>query len=133
PHCIGLGGENKTVELLYENATDGVSTIMPEFYHSYWTPQRKAQALNKKVQLRKASEVISSLPPCNDRELRVLKIDVEGAEYEIVEELARANQLNFDIILAEAHLGLEKFLALVPGYKAVETVRHSDLMANVTL
>ena len=63
----------------------------------------------------------------------VYKIDVEGAEYEIVAELARANRLDFDIILAEAHLGLEKFLALLPGYRAVETVRHSDLRSNVSL
>jgi FkbM family methyltransferase len=133
PFGFGLAGENKTAELLYEEASDGVSTIMPAFYDSYWAPQRKAQALKKTVQLRKASEVFSSLPKCAPGELRVLKIDVEGAEYEILEDLGREKQLDFDIILAEAHLGLDKLLALTPGYTPVEVVKHSDLMANVTL
>jgi len=133
PHCIGLGGENKTVELLYEDATDGVSTVVPEFYESYWTPQRKAQARKTTVQLRRASEVFASLAPVGEGELRVLKIDVEGAEYEILADLAQAGMLEFDVILAEAHLGLEKLLALLPGYKVVEVVRHSEMMANVAL
>jgi FkbM family methyltransferase len=133
PFCFGLGDKDKTVEILYENATDGVSTTMPEFFDSYWTPQRKAQARKKAVPVRKASEVIASLPAVNPGDLRVLKIDVEGAEYEILEELGQANRLDFDIILAEAHLGLDKFLALTPAYRVVEVVRHSDLMANVVL
>ncbi|WP_044891493.1 FkbM family methyltransferase [Opitutus terrae] len=133
PFCIGLGGENKTAELIYEEASDGVSTIMPEFYASYWTPERKRQSQKKTVQIKKASDAFATLPPTQTGELRVLKLDVEGAEYEIVEDLARAKRLNFDIILAEAHLGLDRFLSLLPGYRCVETVRHSDLMANVVL
>lgn len=132
-HCLGLGRENKTASLLYETATDGVSTIMPEFYRSYWTAQRKQRCLRRDVQIRKASEVFASLPVCQDGMMRILKIDVEGAEYDILEDLTASGQLNFDVIVAEAHLGLERFLALAPDYRLHEVVRHSEQMANVIL
>jgi hypothetical protein len=65
--------------------------------------------------------------------MRVLKIDVEGAEYDILEDLTASGRLDFDVIVAEAHLGLERFLALVPDYHPHEIVRHSEQMANVIL
>lgn len=132
-HCLGLGGENKSVSLLYESATDGVSTIIPEFYHSYWTAQRKQQCLRRDVQIKKASEVFASLPECENGMMRILKIDVEGAEYDILADLSANGRLDFDVIVAEAHLGLERLLALAPGYRTHEIIRHSEQMANVTL
>jgi len=133
PSCTGLAGENKTVELLYENTGDGVSTINADFFQSYWTAPRRAHAKKTKATLCRASEVFAALPAPANGELRVLKIDVEGAEYEIFADLAQANRLDFDIILAEAHLGVDKFLALTPGYQVIEIVQHTDLMANLTL
>ena len=131
--CVGLGGDNRKIDLLYEEATDGVATLLPEFYDRYWTAERKQRALRKTVEIRKASEALASLPRCTHGEMRVLKIDVEGAEYEILAELAGAGALDFDVIVAEAHLGLDRLLALVPGYRVVNEVRHSEQMANVTL
>lgn len=133
PQHLGLGGENKTVDVVYEEATDGVSTVMPEFFASFWSAQRKAQARKRPARLRRASEALAELPSAEPGDLRVLKIDVEGAEYDILADLAAAGQLDFDVILAEAHLGVERFLALTPGYRVLEIVRHSDQMANLAL
>lgn len=131
--CVGLGGENKEVELFFEDATDGVSTVIPEFYAGYWSENRKKNRRSRRVTLRKASEVLSELPPCAAGESRVLKIDVEGAEYDIVANLARAGMLDFDVILAETHLGVDKFLALVPGYDVVDVAWHSAMLVNLAL
>jgi FkbM family methyltransferase len=58
--------------------------------------------------VKKSSTVISSLLNTVPQEgLRILKIDIEGAEYAVFEDLHNANILNkFDLIIGEYHNGL---------------------------
>jgi FkbM family methyltransferase len=131
--CVGLSGANTTTELFFEEGPDGVTTVMPEFYAGYLSEKRKTKRLMGTVPLRQASEIFAGLPPCTTGECRVLKIDVEGAEYDIVADLGRAGMLDFDIILAETHLGVDKFLALTPNYTVVDVAWHSKMLVNVAL
>ena len=56
-----------------------------------------------------------------------MKIDVEGAEYQILPNLYKNNILNkFDIIYIEVHKGLDSLEKYFNGFKITELNKHSD-------
>lgn len=98
---FGLWNEDK--ELFFEtDGIDGHSQISEDLCDNTHTLPRAV--------VKKSSLVFSDiLKQLDTNMLRVLKIDVEGAEYTIFEDLFINNLLDeFDIVIGEYHDGIEK-------------------------
>lgn len=106
---FGLSEKNKKINIHYLKNDDGVTTINKEFYERYWSKKRKEKVREKMVYVKKASDEIEKRMKEYPRNHYILKIDVEGAEYEILRDLYKNKLLKkFDIIMGETHLGFEK-------------------------
>ncbi len=108
PNTFGLAGKSKETTLRYLKNDDGVSTIREDFYLKYWSEERKNGVKEKKVKVKEASSEINKYLKEFPNSNYILKIDVEGSEYEIISNLAEKELLNkFDIIVGETHSGFK--------------------------
>ena len=104
----GLGNKNETIECLYFPHRDGISSMYQNFVEHY-----DYKAINSSVKLKatikKASEVIKEIIEKEQiKEKIIIKIDVEGAEYDIFNSLIYEYPELFEqveIIMGEFHLG----------------------------
>lgn len=103
----GIGDKDATLLLRSISGRDGVSTI-EGLHNSAVTEKTKTQSINVKI-CGVFTEFEKRFAEINDQGLRkILKIDVEGAEYGIFEELCKTGQIKqFDLIIGEAHNGIE--------------------------
>lgn len=71
-----------------------------------------------KGKVKKSSSVFSELFQSVDKNLlKILKIDVEGAEYDIFADLYEREMLKeFDLIIGEYHRGIDSLLAYLPEF-----------------
>jgi len=107
-NTFGLAGKSKETTLRYLKNDDGVSTIREDFYLKYWSEDRKNGVKEKKVKVKEASSEINKYLKEFPNSNYILKIDVEGSEYEIISNLAKKELLNkFDIIVGETHSGFK--------------------------
>jgi FkbM family methyltransferase len=107
-NTFGLAGKSEEATLRYLKNDDGVSTIREDFYLKYWSEERKHGVREKKVKVKEASSEINKYLKEFPNSNYILKIDVEGSEYEIISNLAEKKLLNkFDIILGETHSGFK--------------------------
>ena len=107
PFNLGLSNIDETVDLYYLSGCDGVSTIFSEFTDIQIELKRNKDDLQmKNVEVKKASEVISKIITENNINTKIiLKIDVEGAEYDIMDDLITSEIINkIDVILGEGHV-----------------------------
>lgn len=103
----GIGDKDATLQLRSISGRDGVSTI-EGLHNSAVADNSKGQSINVKI-CGVSSEFEKRFAEINDLGLhKILKIDVEGAEYGIFEELCKTGQIKqFDLIIGEAHNGIE--------------------------
>lgn len=104
---FGLSDEEGIVDLYWYDGFDGVNTMMDEFIEVSPVLQNYKDKLHvKSAQVKKASRIISDIISKDKIESKiVLKIDTEGAEYNIINDLIQSNTLNkIDVILGEGHL-----------------------------
>jgi len=107
-HGFGLAGSSRKIMIHSLTNDDGVTTINDQFYNKYWSKERKAKGIEKIAYVKKASKQIEKYMKRNTNKSYVLKIDVEGAEYEIFNDLQKNKLLDrFDIIMGETHLGFD--------------------------
>jgi FkbM family methyltransferase len=128
---FGLGKSDEQLECYYLPHRDGICTTSYEFLEDY-APEELDKVVKKEISIRKTSTVLQELVGAADPDQRfVLKIDVEGAEYDIIEDLT----LNYpelmerlDLIIGEAHLGIEPLdLALRPfGFQNVSQKNYNS-------
>lgn len=73
----------------------------------------------KKLIVKKASGVLSGLFQSLDNNLlKILKIDVEGAEYKIFADLYEQNIIKeLDLIIGEYHEGIENLMTYLPDFR----------------
>jgi FkbM family methyltransferase len=119
----GLGSENKTVDLYKIDGRDGISSLNPDL-NAAISKQDKGKMQKKSINIKKVSEevqrVINSYK--DDDNLKfILKIDVEGAEYEIFEDLCENGIISkFDLIVGDSHHGLKPIeKSLEPDFELV--------------
>lgn len=106
---FGLSDRNKKINLYSLENDDGVTTINDQFYSKYWSGKRKKKVSECEVYVRKASSEIKKHLHRYSKNKYILKIDVEGAEYEIFNDLVENRLLGqFDIIMGETHMGFDK-------------------------
>lgn len=103
----GLGDKDATLQLRSISGRDGVSTV-EGCQNSAVSGKSNTQSINVKI-CNVSTELEKRFAEIKDMGLRkILKIDVEGAEYGIFEELCKTGQIKqFDLITGEAHNGIE--------------------------
>lgn len=106
PYNIGLSNENEEVDLYYVDGCDGVNTMLKEVVELQPELQDEKKLNKKMVRVKKASEILSKIIEDNNITSKiVLKIDTEGAEYNIISDLIKTNVISkIDVLLGEGHL-----------------------------
>ena len=104
----GLGNKNETIKATFYPDKDGSSSINNEYIDFY---NEKVQAIETECIIKKASETIKDIISKNNiKEKIIIKIDVEGAEYDIFNSLIDEYPELFEqveIIIGEFHLGIK--------------------------
>lgn len=103
---FGLSDENDVVELYYIEGYDGLNTMIFDFTEIQPSLISFKEKINvTEVDVKIASEVISEIIESDQiTSKKVLKIDTEGAEYKIINDLINSGLINqIDVILGEAH------------------------------
>lgn len=117
-HNYGLGNKDEQLDCYYLPHRDGICTTSYDFLKDY-APEELDKVVKKPINIRKtSSELRSILEATSSTQRIVLKIDVEGAEYDILDDLI-AEYPGFldrvDVIIGEAHMGMDRILqALTP-------------------
>jgi FkbM family methyltransferase len=98
---IGLGENDRKETFLFDKNTKGNTGVRGELSPSY---SNNPNALERSVQICNASlEIEKILSKTKDKNV-IVKMDCEGAEYEIIENLYESNIINqIDVILLEWH------------------------------
>ena len=107
PYNFGLSDSDDFVDLYYLDGYDGLNTMISEFTNIQ--PSLKTFKDNikvKSVEVKKTSEVISQIIEYDNIDSNiVLKVDTEGAEYKILNDLIDSGLINkMDVILGEGHM-----------------------------
>jgi len=116
---FGLGKENTTVTIEMLPHRDGCNTIENNFFDNYM-PQEHGKGIPQVCEIKKTSEVISKIVEENSLDNIIFKIDAEGAEYDIIEDLSENYPQIFDkiaILVGDTHLGFERFYDFLPKDK----------------
>lgn len=99
---FGLAGSNRVENLLYNKNLKGNSGIRGSLSPSYNRVNISTEF--RKVELKKASDILKPLILENQDLKIIIKMDCEGAEYEIIENLSKENLLKkVDIVMIEWH------------------------------
>lgn len=97
---FGLGGSTRIEKVLYNSQAKGNCGIRLE--SSLVIDKDNAEEIE--ITIKDISEVLPDLIAKHSGQIKVLKIDCEGAEYEILQKLSEANLLNdIDVLLIEWH------------------------------
>lgn len=97
---FGLGGATRTEKVLYNPQAKGNCGIRREL--SLVVDQKEASEID--INIKNVQDVLPDLFAQHPKEKKVLKIDCEGAEYEILQKLNDSNLLvDIDILLIEWH------------------------------
>lgn len=106
PYNFGWSDENGEVDLYYVDGCDGVNTMISEVVNLQSELRDTDKRKTKKVQVKKASEILSKIiEEDNITSNIVLKMDTEGAEYQIFEDLIETDLFSkIDVIMGEGHI-----------------------------
>ena len=97
---FGLGGSSRVEKVLYNSQAKGNCGIRME--SSLVVDRDNAKEIE--ISIKNISEIIPGLMAKHPAQQKVLKIDCEGAEYEILQKLNDANLLvDIDVLLIEWH------------------------------
>lgn len=97
---FGLGGATRTEKVLYNSQAKGNCGIRREL--SLVVDQKDASEID--INIKNVQDVLPDIFAQHPKEKKVLKIDCEGAEYEILQKLNDSNLLvDIDILLIEWH------------------------------
>lgn len=96
----GLGGATRTEKVLYDSQAKGNCGIRLELSHVI----EKETTQEIEILIQSIDTILPDLFAQHSEQKKVLKIDCEGAEYEIVQKLSDSNLLaDIDILLIEWH------------------------------
>jgi FkbM family methyltransferase len=101
---FGLGSKDERLEVLYDkHVAGGMSTVINRFDSS--DPiYRREKANLEKLELRNAFQALNAIVETHPTETIVLKVDTEGAEFDIFRTLDEGGLLKkIDIVILEYH------------------------------
>lgn len=127
---LGLGSENKEIVALYIPNRDGISTSNLKWLKSY-APNVVQKAKPTECKFVQASVFLKELIEQNNISNIIFKIDVEGAEYEILQDLSDNYPDIFnkvELMVGDTHCGFEPFLRIIAPYnfKIIEAVPEAN-------
>ena len=125
---FGLGKEDGFFKTYYLPNRDGINTVSKEFLINY-APEESEHIIEKENIIKKTSAIFKDLVEKNSVNHIILKIDVEGAEYEIFDDLVTDYPQffnNVDLIIGEAHLGLEPIVSKLTPLGFIEISNKSS-------
>ncbi len=98
---FGLGKEKKTSQIVYNPNKPGSMSSVKNLFED--KAQNNKTFTDENIKIEKVSEIFEPLFKCHNEAI-FLKIDCEGAEWEILPELASSNLLKkIDVIVMEWH------------------------------
>lgn len=103
---FGISDKNSSETLYFVKGADTLSTIEADYMDiQYPVKSSKDKVETKIVEVRRASEVIENIIKVDNIKSKiVLKIDTEGSEYKIIDDLIQTDTIkNIDLIMGEAH------------------------------
>lgn len=107
PNNYGLSDKTGTLVFYHHEQTDGINSSDVSFLERY-DKKRRAQMTKTEIEVRKASDEVSSVISQHSNEQIFLKIDIEGAEYDVLADLKKSGQLEkLAVIFGECHNGFE--------------------------
>lgn len=130
PFNFGIYDEECELDLYYIDGYDGISTTSLELVENQneWIREQRNIKI-KKAKVKRVSEIFSDIIE-NITSNIVLKIDTEGAECKIINDLISADMLdNFDLIMGESHLKSEKIKSNLAGFKEIRQ-SHNESSIN---
>ena len=132
PYNFGLWNENNQVDI-FKGEIEGntcISSCVSEQKYLKKNMQRKKLKAIVKANVKKSSEIFSPmLAEIKPEVKKVLKIDIEGAEYAVFEDLYEHNLLQqFDVIVGELHNGLAGIEKYLNDFVCVNKNYFSDLL-----
>lgn len=130
PHNFGLYNEERELDLYYIPGYDGITTTKLEFakIQPEWVREREQMKI-KKAKVKEAGAVISNIiEKENITSNIILKIDTEGAENKIIDDLIDKGVLNkMDLIIGEMHMGEIDLDGKLDGFKRISPSPTSDI------
>lgn len=125
----GLGASDATANLFKIAGRDSISTIdLAQIKH--FGKKDIAAMHAEPVTIKKSSDELKSRLKMVDGNKIILKIDVEGAEYEIFDDLCESGMaVAFDLIIGEVHNGLQP---IAKQLSATHTLIHATKSAPLT-
>ena len=135
---FGLSNKNYQNDVYYLPHRDGISTVNIDFIKNY-APEEMNKLQKETVNLKQASEVISDLFLKDTSKQKILKLDAEGAEYEVIPDLFESGMLKqFNIIAGDMHILNEKSETMElfdymykSGFKTYEMHQHQKTIDYV--
>jgi len=131
PYNFGLSDKNGEINMYYLQGFDGITTTELEFTNlqSEWLKGKKQMKI-KKAKIKEASTIISDIiQKDNINSNIVLKIDTEGSEHKIIDNLINNDVLDkVDLIMGENHLLGEDLDEKLVGFKNISKTFHTDIM-----
>lgn len=128
-HKYGLSDEDGYIDIYCLPGSDGITTTELEFTNlqSEWLKGKKQMKI-KKAKIKEASTIISDIiQKDNINSNIVLKIDTEGSEHKIIDNLINNDVLNkVDLIIGENHLLGEDLDEKLVGFKNISKTFHTD-------
>lgn len=115
----GLGTLDEKQIFSVHKDCDYINTNNTSLLNGYLDTKRKSEMINVEVDLKNVSVIIDTISTSNEISKLdwILKIDIEGAEYSVLENLRKSNNLEkFSVILGECHMGIEGILEIVNEY-----------------
>lgn len=125
---FGISDKNSSETLYYVKGADTKSTIEADYVDmQYPLKAAKDKVETKIVEVRRASDVIENIiKEDNIKSKIVLKIDTEGSEYKIIDDLIQTNAIqNIDLIMGEVHKFVDDQIDLKlenAGFKLIKMV-----------
>ena len=128
-HNFGISNKNSKEELYFLKGADTLSTLEPDFVDiEFQLKAAKDKVETKLVEVRRASEVIGHIVERDNIKSKiVLKIDTEGSEYKIIDDLIQSNTINeVDLILGEGHKFCDEDIGLKLENAGFKLIKRTD-------
>jgi FkbM family methyltransferase len=124
----GLGNRTTKVDALYLPHRDGISSLSEDFLKKF-APEEEGKIQKTSCAVKLASTELRRL--LDNSENIIIKVDVEGSEYDIFRNLARDYREIFEktlLIIGETHLGFNQFIKIIKpfGFQVV----NQEIMNN---
>jgi FkbM family methyltransferase len=129
PYNFGLYNKTTELDLYYIPGYDGISTTKIEFAKTQteWL-REKEKMQSKKAQVKQAGmTILDIIKNENITSNIVLKIDTEGAEHKIIDDIISKGLLDkIDLIMGEIHLEDEDLDVKLKGFKKISKIYTKD-------